>query len=325
MNPLISVIVPVYKVEAYLGRCVDSIRNQTWKNLEIILVDDGSPDHSGALCDGYARQDSRIRVIHKPNGGLSSARNAGMAAAVGEYLAFVDSDDWIAPDMYEKLLNLMTRWDAQLACAGRYDVREETGSRKVGLCPPREECISGQTLAGRIFLYDNCDSSACDKLYRRELLQNLRYPDGRVCEDMPVTYRIALAAERAAMCPEPLYFYFHRKGSITQAKEITDKTFHYSQNTQEIYPYILKNYPEIAPQARFLRVHSLAHILLLLSQADGAVRKNYRKEYVCARRALAKHTGFFLTYPRFTFQERVTDMLLVLGLYRLLRPLLHRS
>lgn len=324
MNPLISVIVPVYRVEPFLPRCLDSLRNQTYRNLEILLVDDGSPDNCGKICDEYAEKDRRFRVIHKENGGLSSARNAGLDAATGELVGFVDSDDWIAPQMYETLLSALIKWDAQLSCCGRYDVREKTGERKIGLCPKSDECLSGVAFAGRIFRYDGCDSSACDKLYRRELLAGMRYPEGRVCEDMPVTYRLALKAQRVALCPEPLYYYFHRQGSITQTVEITDKTFHYSQNTAEIYPYIRKNYPEIAQSARFLRVHSLAHILLLLSQSDRETRKRYEAQYRDARRALAKHTGFFLTAPGFSFQERVTDLLLVLGVYRLLRPLLHR-
>ena len=324
-NPLISVIVPVYNVEPYVARCLDSILAQTETDLEIIVVDDGSRDNSGAICDCYAARDPRIRVLHKETGGLSSARNAGLDAATGDYIGFVDSDDWIAPDMYARLLALLEKYDAQLACAGRWDVDADSGKQTLGLCPPKEECISGETLAGRIFLYDNCDSSACDKLYRRELLEGLRYPEGRVCEDMPVTYRIALRAQRAAMCEKPMYSYFHRRGSITKTREITEKTFHYSQNTAEIYPFIQKNYPAIAPQARYLRVHSLAHLLLLLSQADGETRKQYAPQYRQTRRELAKHTGFFLKYPRFTLRERVTNLLLVLGVYRMLRPLFHRA
>ena len=280
----ISVIVPVYNVEQYLSRCVESILAQSYQNLEIILVNDGSKDASGKSCDDYAGKDGRITVIHKENGGLSSARNTGLDAATGDYIGFVDSDDWIAPDMYARLLALLEKYDAQLACAGRYDVDADSGKQTLGLCPKAEECISGEALAGRIFLYDNCDSSACDKLYRRELLEGLRYPEGRVCEDMPVTYRIALRAQRAAMCEKPMYYYFHRRGSITKTREITEKTFHYSQNTAEIYPYIQKNYPAIAPQARYLRVHSQAHLLLLLSQADDKTRKQYAPQYRQTRR-----------------------------------------
>ena len=117
-SPCVSVIVPVYKVAAYLPRCVDSILAQTWRNLEIILVDDGSPDECGSICDVYAEKDPRIRVIHKENGGLSSARNAGLDTASGEYIGFVDSDDWIEPEMYARMLALMEKYDAKMVCAG---------------------------------------------------------------------------------------------------------------------------------------------------------------------------------------------------------------
>ena len=322
--PLISVIVPVYNVAPYLTRCLDSIVMQTWQNLEIILVDDGSRDDSGGICDRYAARDARIRVIHKENGGLSSARNAGLDIAAGEYVGFVDSDDWIEPDTYTAMLELMEKYNAQLVCAGRYDVDGGTGEKRVGLCPSREECVSAEALVGRIFLWDHCDSSACDKLYRRELFQGIRYPEGRVCEDVPVTYRVALRAQRTVLCDRPLYNYYHRSGSISKGAGITEKTFHYSQHTGEIYPYIQENHPGIAPQARYLRVHSLAHILLRLSQAEPEIRQKYADEYRKARRELAKHWTFFLTCPWLSMRERVTDLLLVLGLYRLLRPLFHK-
>ena len=173
-NPLISVIVPVYNVEAWLPRCGDSILSQTYENLEILLVDDGSTDDSGLICEEYAKKDTRIRVIHKENGGLSSARNSGLDAASGEYIGFVDSDDWIEPEMYAEMLSLMLKSDAQIVCAGRYDVAGGTGEKTVGLCPKRQEQVSGEELAGRIFLWDHCDSSACDKLYRRELFDGIR-------------------------------------------------------------------------------------------------------------------------------------------------------
>lgn len=323
-SPLVTIIVPVYNVAPYLERCVDSLIAQTWRKLEILLVDDGSTDGSGSICDRYAEADSRIRVIHKENGGLSSARNAGLDAAAGDCIGFVDSDDWIAPDMYARMLALMGKYDAQMVCAGRYDVDEKTGEKTVGLCPAKEECITGEELAGRIFLWDGCDSSACDKLYRRELLQFFRYPEGKVCEDVPVTYRLALNAQRAVLCDKPLYYYFHRSGSISKGFVISEKTFHYSQHTAEIYPFIRKNHPAIAPQARYLRVHSLYHILLLLSQSDPETRRRFSREYNHARWELAKHLPFFFTCPWLTMQERVTNLLLVLGLYRLLRPLFHR-
>lgn len=321
---LISVIVPVYNVEDYLTRCVDSIRSQTYENLEIILVDDGSKDGSGKICDAYAAKDSRIRVIHKPNGGLSSARNTGIEAATGEYLAFVDSDDWIEPEMYGHMLSLMGRYDARLVCAGRYDVDGATGEKTVGLCPETEEAVSAEEMVGRIFLWDGCDSSACDKLYHRSLFETFRYPEGKVCEDVPTTYQIVLQAPNAVFCPKPFYNYYHRSGSISTATAITEKTFHFSQHTEIIYPYIRDNHPSIESQARYLRVRSLSHILLLLEQAAPETREEFREQYQKARKDLRKHTGFILKSAYFGKKERITNLLLILGIYRQLRPLFHR-
>ena len=322
---LLSVIVPVYNVEAYLARCVDSLLTQSYENLEVILVDDGAKDNSGAICDDYAAKDARVRVIHKENGGLSSARNAGLAAATGEYIAFLDSDDWITLDAYSHLVGLAEKYDVKLVCGGRYDVSGKTGEKTVGLCPKKEEVISAEELVGRIFLWDGCDSSACDKLYHRSVLENFRYPEGKVCEDVPVTYKIVLSAGSAAMSDRPFYHYYHRPGSITTDSAITEKTFHFSQHTEEIYPYIREHYPAIEPQARYLRVRSLSHILLLLEQAEPEVRKKFAQEYRHARKELRKHTSFVLKCPRFSKKEKITDLLLDLGLYRTLRPIFHRE
>lgn len=321
---IISVIVPVYNVEEYLPRCVDSILAQTYQNLEVILVDDGTRDASDKICDDYAVKDPRVRVIHKENGGLSSARNAGMDIATGEYFGFVDSDDWIEPDMYAHLLERMQHYDAKMACAGRYDVESETGSKTVGLCPPREELVSGEELVKRIFLWDNIDSAAWDKLYHRSLFEGIRYPVGKIIEDVPTTYRLALRAGKAVLCDKPFYNYFHRPGSITTQKSISGKSFHFTQHTAKIYPDIRENHPALEPYARFLRVRSLYYLLLNLEQAEADVRKQYAKERHTLRKELGSHLGFILKSPWFGLQERVTDVLLVLGIYRQLRPIFHR-
>ena len=323
-TPLLSVIVPVYNVEAYVARCVESILNQTYKNLEVILVDDGATDASGAICDTFAAQDPRVRVIHKENGGLSSARNAGLETATGEYITFVDSDDWIEGDALEKLLAAALEHQVELVVGGRYDVDGKTGEKRLGLCPRRQEVISGEELVGRIFLWDNCDSSACDKLFARRLFREVRFPMGKVCEDVPVMYRIVLDAGRAALLDKPVYNYFHRPGSISNST-LSEKTFHFSQHTAEIYPYIKKHHPAIEPQARFLRVRSLSHILLLLEQSEDEVRVRFSEEYRKARRELRKHSGFILKSPYFSKKEKLTDILLNINLYRMLRPVFHRK
>ena len=323
---MVSVIVPVYNVENYLPRCVDSILAQTYEKLEVILVNDGSKDGSGAICDDYAGREERIRVIHKKNGGLSSARNAGIDAAAGSYLAFVDSDDWIEPDALEAMMAQMVRQNVKLVCAGRYDVNGATGEKKLGLCPKRTERISAEEMVGRIFLWDGCDSSACDKLYHRSLFETFRYPLGQVSEDVAVTYKIVLKAGTVVMLEKPVYNYYHRPGSITTTaqKKITEKSFHFSRHTEEIYRFIREHHPKIEPQVCYLRVRSLSHILLLMEQAEASVRKEFGEEYRAARKALAEHRGFILKSPYFGKKERITDLLLILGLYRALRPIFHR-
>ena len=321
----ISVIVPVYNVAAYLPRCIDSILSQTWKDMEILLVDDGSTDESGRICDQYAEKDSRVRVIHKENGGLSSARNVGLDIAEGEYVAFVDSDDWIEPDMYAEMLALMKKNNAKLCCAGRFDVNGDTGEKTVGLCPKREEWVSGEAFTGRMFLWDHCDSSACDKLYSRALFDGIRYPEGKTCEDVPTTCRASLRADRVVLCDKPFYNYFHRSGSISKGAAISEKTFHYSQHTGAILEDIRKNHPDIAPQAEYLRVHSLYHILLRLDHTAVEIRRTYVREYEKARRELAEHWRFILTCPWLSRQQRVTNILLILNLYHLVRPLFHKE
>ncbi len=319
---LISVIVPVYNVEAYLGRCVDSLLAQTYENLEIILVDDGAKDWSGKICDEYAAKDPRIRVIHKENGGLSSARNAGLDVARGEYLAFADSDDWVEPGAYEAMLKLALERDVKLVCAGRYDVESATGEKRKGLCPPETEVISGQELVHRIFLWDNVDSAAWDKLYHRSLFRQIRYPLGKIVEDVPVTYRIALDAGKAAMLDMPVYNYFHRPGSITAAP-VSEKTFHFSQHTEQIYNQIRQSCPELTEEARYLRVRSLVHNLWSLDMAGKEAKAVYGDEYRSSRKALRKHMGFLLTSRYLKKQERLTDILLALGIYWPLRRLYH--
>lgn len=322
-NILVSVIVPVYNVQQYLPKCVDSILAQTYANLEIILVEDGTKDDSGLICDDYARQDSRIRVIHKPNGGLSSARNAGLDIARGEYIVFADSDDWLEPDAYESMLSLAQQENVKLVCAGRYDADGETGEKTLGLCPPRQEVISGEELVRRIFTWENIDSAAWDKLYHRSLFRERRYPVGKIVEDVPVTYLIALEAGQAAMLNKPVYNYLHRPGSITTAS-VSEKTFHFSQHTADIYPYIRDKYPALADCARYLRVRSLAYNLLTLDLAGKEIRTKFNREYGDSRKALAEHFFFILKSPLFGHQERLTDLLLILGIYRYLRAAYHK-
>ena len=320
---LVSVIVPVYNVEAYLGRCVDSILAQTYCNLEVILVDDGTKDNCDRICDDYAAGDPRIRVIHKENGGLSSARNAGIDIARGEYLVFVDSDDWIEPDAVESLLSAALAHQVELVVGGRFDVKAKTGEKRKGLCPPRLEVISGEMLVRRIFRWDNCDSSACDKLFHRRLFREIRFPLGVVCEDVPVMYKIVLDAGRAVMLDKPVYNYYHRSGSITYTG-ISEKNFHFSEHTAVIYPYILEHYPQLQQEARYLRVRSLVYAVQSVDLASAQDHRKFAQRCREERRALRKQAGFVLACPFFGRKEKATDLLLAFGLYRWMRRLFRK-
>lgn len=210
---LISVIVPVYKVEQYLDKCVQSIVNQTYSNLEIILVDDGSPDHCGTMCDAWASKDNRIKVVHKKNGGLSDARNAGMDIATGVYTAFVDSDDWISTDFIQTLYDAVKQGDAQIAGCDVYTVypdeepRDRDGDGNLRICTA-EEAI-GDILKGQGFR-----AVAWNKLYLSALLAEERYPVGKHHEDEFFTYRIYGKAKKLVYVDRPMYFYLQRQGSI---------------------------------------------------------------------------------------------------------------
>ena len=209
----ISVIVPVYKVEAYLDKCISSIVNQTYRNLEIILVDDGSPDNCPAMCDAWAEKDSRIRVIHKTNGGLSDARNAGMAVATGELMAFVDSDDWIAPDMYAHLYQRLTEDDSDIAACGVEMVWEVgTSSRML----TREgNCVLNQEEAMRAIIEESwLKQPVWYKLYKTVLVRDILFPKGKYHEDVFWSYQAVGRAKKVSISDHIGYYYLQRSGSI---------------------------------------------------------------------------------------------------------------
>lgn len=217
-EPLISVIVPIYHVEQYLRRCIDSIIGQTYKNLEIILVDDGSDDGCPAICDEYARKDNRIVVIHKDNGGLSDARNVGIDIAKGEYLAFVDSDDYIHRDMYRILMKELIKSDSDVSMStykyvydGKPDEQDIT----------YEEDYSIETMSGiqAQYSYYSDDKKleltvAWNKLYKKELFSDLRYPKGKIFEDEFTTYKALYRSKKVCYVNLPLYYYLQRNNSI---------------------------------------------------------------------------------------------------------------
>ncbi len=219
-TPELSIIVPIYNVEKYLDECIQSILGQTFTDFELILVDDGSPDACPQMCDAAAEQDSRVRVIHQKNGGLSAARNTGIEAARGNWLGFVDSDDFVAPDMYEKLYHAAVNAGADCAMCSVQLIHED-GSRMDTLQHWKVYGggYTGEDILKTITWQNNAPYLvAWNKLYRREVFRTLRYPVGRINEDVFVFAELFDTIKKVACVEQPLYFYRQRTGSIMQSK-----------------------------------------------------------------------------------------------------------
>ena len=238
--PLVSVIVPIYRTEPYLRKCLDSVLAQTERDLEVVLVDDGSPDRCPALCDEYAAKDGRIKVIHQPNGGRSAARNAGLAAAMGRWIGFVDSDDWVEPDMYERLLAAVEAREAQIAVCGR--VEEHDGTAET-IAYDAHDVLTTEQAIGEMLRDVEVRSYLCDKLFQRELFEGIVFPEGRNYEDVAVVYRLFLRAERIAFVPDALYHYtFHGSNLVTD--ESLANRIDYWLAAKERFDVLAERYPQ---------------------------------------------------------------------------------
>lgn len=249
MEPLISIIVPIYKVEAYLERCLESLMGQSYRNLEIILVEDGSPDRCGEICDAYARKDQRIRVIHQQNKGLSGARNSGIDIARGDYLAFVDSDDYVASDYIASLYQLICESGCTIAQC-RFDYvqgepikTEENSAWRIYRGESLMQQLYGEEEEATYFVV------AWNKLYKRELFRNIRYPEGRIHEDEATTYKLFHEGKKLAFSDRALYGYFtENTGSITA--KFSGKRLQWLTANEERIDFLKNNgYESILPAA----------------------------------------------------------------------------
>ena len=219
MEELISVIIPIYKVEAYLNRCIRSVVSQSYRNLEIILVDDGSPDQCGKMCEEFAASDSRIRVLHKENGGLSDARNYGTERANGKYIAFIDSDDYIAPNYMEYLHNLIVENNADIAVCCMVKTEGDTAEFGADNSMPPVQVLTGrescQKLFGRLYMVL---VTAWGKLYKREIVNKYPFPKGRNHEDEATTCKYYFDSDKVAVGNHRLYAYYQNPNSITHTQ-----------------------------------------------------------------------------------------------------------
>jgi len=211
-NIKISVIIPVYNREKSLRKCLDSVIKQTYENLEIILVDDGSQDNSGAICDDYAIMDKRFRVIHQPNAGVAAARNAGLAMATGDYIGWVDSDDWIEPGMYKCMLDNALEFEADIVVCSHLEQYE---NRSIFKGWQQREILDTEQALGLLLQDDIIKNYLWDKLWHRELFDDVRFPDVTIFEDMAVMYKLFVQAKKVVCLPNQGYNYLLHSESLT--------------------------------------------------------------------------------------------------------------
>ena len=294
-DPKITIIVPIYKVEKYLSKCIDSILNQTFTDFELILVNDGSPDNCPQICEEYKEKDSRIIVIHKENGGLSSARNAGLDIAKGEYIGFVDPDDTIDNKMYQVLYEVIEREKADVAVCDFYLVDEQTGNKSLrGRNSTEIQIFDSLTVLNMFYNQDYKRGGyfivAWNKLYKRDIFSNLEYPHGLIYEDEYIAHRIFYKANKVVCTPDYLYYYLKRGTSILGQ----------SSNIKKADKVLAK-----LDRIHYYKQHNLED---LMYRANKDFIDRFFESYICIRRE-EKYNHFKLKEMRNYYRKNYKDFI----------------
>ena len=268
MKPLISVIVPIYNVEQYLRKCVDSIISQTYRNLEIILIDDGSPDECGKICDEYALKDERIIVIHQKNGGLSAARNTGLDICKGEYISFIDSDDFISPFFIEMLYRGVHDYNCEIATVEHGVSFIDGNDESVVFATDKLDCSYEEIApreAIRMMMYQRLPNGAPWRLYKREIFSDIRFPVGWLYEDAATTHKLFMKAKKMVIVHADVYAYRLRQNSIIRMKFTPEKLISITigeQIVREVTEYDEELYDAACSRAFAMNYHVFLQIPL---------------------------------------------------------------
>lgn len=308
-NKLVSVIVPVYNTEVYLDKCVQSIVNQTYQDLEIILVNDGSLDRSGKICDIWAEKDARIRVIHKQNGGLSDARNCGLDQAVGDYIGFVDSDDYIEKDMYASLVSVLEANNADIACTGII-WEDMNGSFEIIRCPKQQTIYRDGEIYREIFRSGHVGSSLCSKLFVRNAFDNIRMPVGETNEDLaiaPALYNGKTLVHTGVAS----YHYKRHQMSITTTYN-PKNAWITIKNAEKFETVLGERYPDLRKVLEIYKAEALLGVLQIYEGQKMVKDENiayYYKQFADNRKKL-------LTQTKCSYGTKIKIALISVRLYR---------
>lgn len=300
---LISVIVPIYNVEKYLRRCLDSICNQMYQNLEIVLVDDGSTDSSGKIADEYARRDTRFHVMHKQNGGLSDARNVGLSYCHGTYIVFVDSDDYVTEDYVMVLYDLLKHNHADISVVSLTHQEEELSK----ISDSAAAKIYNTKEALQDLLYQRISASANAKMYRAELFSDIRYPKGRLYEDVIATYQIFEKATKVVWCDIKKYWYYVRTDSIVRSA-FNVKKMDYVYNCEEVLEEVKKKYPALSKAAESRLLWAAIHIWVNFTE-----RKKYPEQYQYVYKTIKQYRKSVLSDKAVSTRNKLVVLLTYFG------------
>lgn len=310
---MISIIIPIYNVEKYLERCMISITNQTYKNLEILLIDDGSTDLSYDICDFWKKKDHRIVVIHKNNGGLSDARNVGINNAHGEYISFIDSDDYVSVDMYQILLDTMERNNADIVICGKKEISDN-------------KCIShSKPLKKSEIIYDNAnaigellsgyyiDESAYGKLYKKEIFTE-RFPVGEINEDIVTIPKVFDNAKRIVLIDKQLYHYCRRENSITTNRNYAKKLI-VRQHIKDVSKAILEEHPNLKEEVSIFKGrYSLSELFTFFD--EPRLIEKYNDYFTYYLTNLKENVAILLTSEKISLKRKIEIIMILLGVYK---------
>lgn len=304
-SSVISVIVPIYNVENYLDRCIESIVNQTYKDLEIILVDDGSPDNCPQICDSWAEKDNRIKVVHKENGGLSDARNAGMLHVTGEIVSFIDSDDWIESNMFEKMLTQMEQDNSDIVSCGVKWV-EENGKLLRNDTVEQNEILDTHSAMSELINDGKLKQHVWNKIYKTELIKAIPFEKGKYHEDVFWSYQIIGRAECVSVVPDSYYYYVQRTNSI-MGEGFSEKRLDALDANYLRCEYMKKNFPDLFDNALYVYIGSCHYQLqcaVRTNQPDSVIqnildRLDYRKSGHPTRGITAKQKLWYYLFTCF--------------------------
>lgn len=299
MQDLISVIVPVFNVEKYVAICINSILSQTYNNLEIIIVNDGSTDNSGKVCEQISLNDKRIKLFNKENGGLSSARNYGVTKALGKYFVFVDSDDWIKETMIEDLYNALKKHNVKIACCGRVNYKNENDFEKIGIS---EGCLLSSEQAIRMAAFNkDVGIAAWGKIYAREVFETIRFPEGEIHEDVAIMYKLFHESQNIYVLGEYEYYYRYNNDGISKSN-YSEKFKPVLRHDIENEIFIRENYTNLESFIQSVTANSCICMMMKIAKTPNGCL-TYVKDFNEYKKEFKKRMKYYFKFRKIRLKE----------------------